>query len=184
MRAKYQKALQQGFVLATVLVILLIISLMVSALLSNQMLATRTFSDVLNHSKIEQISHNLHRTCLKHIYNQLTEHTLSQNNDINLTKNISLADGSCQVLIKNDAVTASNQYAWTPRLRVISKSNSSLRSEISDWRYPNCLNNSIFNNCFTAPKANLTLISQQNTTHTISVQYLRNASIQTSWRRQ
>lgn len=185
MRVQQKKPLisQQGFVLATVLVILLILSLIVAALLSNQTSAIRTLRDILAHSKKEQDSHNIHRTCLKYVHDQLTEDSLSQASNINLTKLISLSDGSCQVFIEIDAITSKNQNSWTPRLRIISKSNTTTRSEITDWRYPKCIDSSNTDHCFTAPNANLTLTNEQNT-HNVIVQYLRNTPIQVAWRQQ
>lgn len=174
---------QRGFALATVLLVLLIMALIVAALLNGQRFAVRELRDVLNRTKIEQTSRNLHRTCLADVHNLLTEQTLSHNQHVDLSQPKPYAEGSCQVTVEANAITQSNQDAWPPRLRITSSSIDQ-HIEISDWRYPACINHLAENRCFTAPPASLTLKNNQGLTQTVTVQYLKNTLIQTAWRLQ
>ena len=175
---------QQGFALASVLIVLLILAMIVAALLSNQKLALRETSDILASATRAQESHNLHRTCLKLVREQMSASTLRVNsamvdwrNAFDISANG--VSGTCEL----EAITAGAPQQWTPHLRITTRLNGQV--EISDWRYEPCLPTTPAEACLSNVQTQLMVKKLGEVGfQTLTPIYLLNVPVQTVWRKE
>lgn len=178
---------QQGMALFVVLILLLVLSLSVVALTRNQTGATRQIADRLDSLNLHFQSAQIHDACVANLRSGLA--------DGHVTIALYGDEGTAALPALNDirwsesgrtclyewfqlpAIGSADNH-WTPAVRITSRVTAGADGllEISEWRYPLCLNGE---SCFSGKTA-INVRSASNLVRVVYAQFRTNAVVRTA----
>ena len=135
---------QQGVALFTVLIMLLILASATAALVQSQRWSVRQTADRLSVFEQNALSTSTHDLCVEKLRTELESN--------NALMSVIGYPGQIEFATKDDTrwdqdgclfewyeIPADTNVAWQPHIRISSRATNSSILEISEWRYPACL---------------------------------------------